>query len=158
MFLVTSGGKCVRHVDVVIATWGFGMSAIAQRRSTTPWSSGACSRVTILRPSSNKAILSERRSGRNRNNEGDDDDEDELTPTRNSTATKRDTGGRGGRPLTACGASARDHRKTTVSTTGSGLPGVLEARNSRSSSSEVPVGERDQGHGTNNIGRDWPSF
>ena len=43
----------------MIATRGFGRSAIAQRRSTMAWSSGACSRWTTLAPEAARAILSD---------------------------------------------------------------------------------------------------
>ena len=40
-----------------MATFGLGMSASAHRRSTTPWSSGACSGVTSLACMAYMAIL-----------------------------------------------------------------------------------------------------
>ena len=43
----------------MMATLGFGRSAIAQRRSTIAWSSGACSGVTTFAPEAARAILSE---------------------------------------------------------------------------------------------------
>ena len=43
----------------MIATFGFGRSAIAQRRSIMSCSSGASSRLTILAPAARRASLSE---------------------------------------------------------------------------------------------------
>ena len=61
-----------------MATRGFGMSARAHRRSTTPCSSGSCSGVTMWPCMPHRAILSENQYWQNSEAGGDDEDDAEA--------------------------------------------------------------------------------
>ena len=66
---------------VAMATLGLGMSASAHSRSTTPWSSGACSGVTSLACMAYMAILALNQYWQKSTADGDDQDQHQAVET-----------------------------------------------------------------------------
>ena len=84
-----------------MATRGLGMSARAQSRSMAPWSSGACSGVTMWPCMPHRAILSENQYWQNSRPAEDHDDEDPGCGGRRRGRRRRPRRGRpGSSPVT----------------------------------------------------------